>query len=248
MQLTRALNHLTEHAHRLGWSEALHVIRIKRASRGPNKRFKAPWLGGEVSVRPGTSDMATIDQFVIGPYMPIDPGISPASVLDCGANIGLSARYFKHAYPQATIISIEPDRQNFEMLTANMRGLPDCHQVLAAVWPEDGAVELERDGLRHSAFRVRAGKSGEIEALSIPTIMDRFGLERIGLLKIDIEGAEKELFSAKDLSWLDRVDRLAVELHDLFKPGCGDAFFKAMSRTAWTYRFYGEVVYCERIP
>ncbi len=111
-------------------------------------------------------------------------------------------------------------------------------------------MELERDGLRHSAFRTKATTqgTGSIEALSIPGIMKRFGLERIGLLKIDIEGTEKELFTATDLTWLELVDRISIELHDLFKPGCGDAFFKAMSRGDWTYRFYGEVVYCERMP
>jgi FkbM family methyltransferase len=169
--------------------------------------------------------------------------------VDCGANIGLASRYLKQAFPQATVIAIEPDQENFKLLSENLSGLPDCHPVLAAVWPVPGFVQLERDGLRHSAFRTKAttGSGDTIEALSIPSIMERFGLERIGLLKIDIEGAEMELFSAPDLSWLERVDRIAIELHDLFKPGCGNAFFKAMAKAHWTYRVYGEVIYCERI-
>ena len=38
------------------------------------------------------------------------------------------------------------------------------------------------------------------------------GMERIGLLKMDIEGAEEEIF-AGDFSWLDKVDIVLVELH-----------------------------------
>jgi FkbM family methyltransferase len=249
MRVTKALFHLFEHAHRLGWRRALDVIRLKRMRASGVRTIEAPWLGGQVFVRPGTADMATIDQFLIGPYMPPTTGEPPRTVVDLGANIGLAARFLKHAYPEATIVAIEPDAENHAMLQRNLAHLPGCHAVQAAAWPVDGRVSLEREGLRHSAFRTRAasGQDGTIEALSIPTIMQRFGLERIGLLKVDIEGAEQELFSAADLSWLDRVDRVAVELHDLFKPGCGDAFFKAMSRDAWTYRFYGEVVFCERI-
>ena len=249
MNFTKALFHLLEHAYRLGWSRAIHVISLKRRGQGELQTVNAPWLGGDVHVRTGTADMATIDQFLIGPYMPPTTGSPPKTVVDCGANIGLATRYLKHLFPQAQIIAIEPDGENFELLRKNIDHLDGCQAVQAAVWPVDGSVELERDGLRHSAFRTKGSSPGKgsIEAVSIPRIMERFGLDRIGLLKIDIEGAEMELFSAADLSWLERVDRIAIELHDLFKPGCGSAFFKAMSRSDWTYRFYGEVVYCERM-
>jgi FkbM family methyltransferase len=250
MNITKALYHLFEHAHRLGWREALHVIRLKKKGAGALQEVHAPWLGGAVKVRPATADMATIDQFLLGPYMPATTGHAPSSIVDCGANMGLASRYLKQAFPQAKVIAIEPDQENFKLLSENLSGLRDCHPVLAAVWPVPGFVQLERDGLRHSAFRTKAttGSGDTIEALSIPSIMERFGLERIGLLKIDIEGAEMELFGAPDLSWLEKVDRIAIELHDLFKPGCGNAFFKAMAKADWTYRVYGEVVYCERIP
>jgi len=249
MNVTKALFHLFEHAYRLGWNRAVHVIRLKRRGPGGLQTVDAPWLGGKVYVRPSTADMATIDQFLIGPYMPATTGAPPRNVVDCGANIGLATRYLKQLFPQARIIAIEPDGENFELLRKNIEHLQGCEAVQAAVWPMDGFVELERDGLRHSAFRTRSTTGGgdSIEALSIPRIMERFGLDRIGLLKIDIEGAEMELFRDPDLGWLERVDRIAIELHDLFKPGCGDAFFKALIRSAWTYRFYGEVVYCERI-
>jgi hypothetical protein len=35
---------------------------------------------------------------------------------------------------------------------------------------------------------------------------------RAGLVKLDIEGGEQDLFSA-DLAWLDRVDAIIAELH-----------------------------------
>jgi hypothetical protein len=44
-------------------------------------------------------------------------------------------------------------------------------------------------------------------------------------LKIDIEGAEKEVFQRGMDEWIDQVDTIAVELHDNIEPGC----FKALA-------------------
>ncbi len=42
-------------------------------------------------------------------------------ILDCGANIGLSALYFQRLYPKARIMAFEPDTHNFELLTKTCR-------------------------------------------------------------------------------------------------------------------------------
>ncbi|MBS1937577.1 MAG: hypothetical protein JSS84_07170 [Bacteroidetes bacterium] len=55
MNITKALFHLFEHAYRLGWSQAVHVIRLKRRKAGPLAIVEAQWLGGKVFVRPGTA-------------------------------------------------------------------------------------------------------------------------------------------------------------------------------------------------
>jgi hypothetical protein len=97
-----------------------------------------------------------------------------------------------------------------------------------------------------SAFRtVAAGEGQRVDALTIPQIMERAGFNRISLLKIDIEGSELELFSG-DTSWIERVDAIAIELHDGWRPGCGDSFFKAISPWKWTYSFHGGAVLCEK--
>jgi hypothetical protein len=54
--------------------------------------------------------------------------------------------------------------------------------------------------------------------ITVPGLMQQFGLETIDVLKIDVEGAEREIFAACD--WMDKVRFLAIELHDRFWPGC----------------------------
>jgi hypothetical protein len=56
--------------------------------------------------------------------------------------------------------------------------------------------------------------------MSVPEIMANYQIDRIGLLKADIEGGEFAVFGAsEDLGWLERVDQLVMEVH----PDWGDA-------------------------
>jgi hypothetical protein len=50
------------------------------------------------------------------------------------------------------------------------------------------------------------------------TLMKETGLSTIDLLKIDIEGAEKDVF--QDCAWIKNVRVIAIELHDRVRPGC----------------------------
>jgi len=56
--------------------------------------------------------------------------------------------------------------------------------------------------------------------------MRNFSIDYIDLLKIDIEGSEKEVFEACD--WQDRLDSIVIELHDRFKPGCSQVVNRAL--------------------
>jgi hypothetical protein len=58
--------------------------------------------------------------------------------------------------------------------------------------------------------------------------MSDYEVDRVNLLKLDIEGSEKEVFS-NARPWIDRVDAISIELHDRFKPGCTRAFFGAVT-------------------
>jgi hypothetical protein len=53
------------------------------------------------------------------------------------------------------------------------------------------------------------------------TLMREVGIETVDILKVDIEGAERDVFSTCD--WMDKVKLLAIELHDRVRPGCSDA-------------------------
>ena len=57
-------------------------------------------------------------------------------------------------------------------------------------------------------------------SVTVPQLMSSYGIERIDMLKVDIEGGEFAVLAGdEDLSWLQRVDQLALEVH----PSFGDA-------------------------
>ena len=70
----------------------------------------------------------------------------------------------------------------------------------------------------------------QIPAITISQLLAMSGEQRIGLLKIDIEGAEREVFAADSDEWLEKTDAMIIELHDWHKPGCSEAFMAAIRR------------------
>jgi hypothetical protein len=70
---------------------------------------------------------------------------------------------------------------------------------------------------------------GTVTARTIDAIMSMIGIERIDLLKVDIEGAEAELF-ANPRAWIDRVGVLAIEFHDELQPDLPRAGLSAHCR------------------
>src|SRR4029453_16016552 len=63
--------------------------------------------------------------------------------------------------------------------------------------------------------------------LTIDRLMRQYGWDYIDLLKIDIEGAEKEVFETS-ASWIGKVGIIVVELHDRSKAGCSRSVYAAV--------------------
>jgi FkbM family methyltransferase len=153
----------------------------------------------------------------------------PATILDLGANIGLTAVYFARMFPAARLACVEPVPRNVRLLEQNLM-LNDISASVfpAAIHPTDGAVLMALDG-RDYGHKVAANTADSIatlpvRAISVPAILAGLKWDRIGLLKVDIEGHEAELFS-RDCDWLTRVDAMCIECHD----GFGDVQLAALA-------------------
>ena len=133
-------------------------------------------------------------------YLPFQPD----TILDLGGYIGLASAYFANKYPNAKIVLIEPDPDNFLFAQLNTRQFPNVECLQVGVWSESCYITEDRrvgDSVTNDLGiifrRVNSDEKLEsrIQALSIPDLMSTVGFAEIDFLKIDIEGSEKNLFS-----------------------------------------------------
>jgi hypothetical protein len=85
-------------------------------------------------MRAATSDLWVFDQIFLYKEMETDFGKDVAFIIDAEANIGLTSAYFAHRFPNARILALEVDRQNFELLAANIRPYPNITPLLKGLW------------------------------------------------------------------------------------------------------------------
>ena len=173
----------------------------------------------------------------------------PRVIVDAGANIGITSVYFANLYPYARIISIEPEHSNYELLCKNTEAYPQITPLRAALWKRDSNLLVENPGGGFWSFRVRDALAVQestcsVAGITVDSICHRFGFDVIDLLKIDIEGAEDELFSG-DVSWLGRTRQLIIELHDRFKPDCSRNFYSALINYSFTQEIKDKNIFIE---
>jgi hypothetical protein len=77
---------------------------------------------------------------------------------------------------------------------------------------------------KHSSDKPRDNVCHPVLAITVDTIMKDYNLSRIDILKADIEGAEKEVFSDTS-AWIEKIDSIIIELHDRLKAGCSRSFY-----------------------
>ena len=164
----------------------------------------------------------------------------PSLVIDAGANIGASAVYFLNILDNAFVFSIEPDLNNWRLLQANTEAYANKFNYHGAIANVEGEVVVSDPGKSDWGFRTGAVPAGGaaadvqvVESLSPRTILadPAMGQATPLILKIDIEGAEGELFDG-EVEWLGKFALVIIELHDWLLPfqGTSSSFFKALAR------------------
>lgn len=198
----------------------------------PTIRVNARGIQHPLKLRIGTTDISTYLQVLVECHYEFDKPEDPRFIIDAGANIGLASVYFANRYPLARIVAIEPEASNFKMLCENVAPYPQVKPVRAALWRENGELFLFDSGQGNHGFQVGGdrgrdgGGLGSVPGFTIGSIMRDAGEGRVDLLKIDIEGAEREVMG-KSREWIEKVDVLMIELHDDIKPGCSQTFYEA---------------------
>ena len=144
------------------------------------------------------------------------PLVDPAVVVDAGANIGVAALYFRALYPGAELHCFEPASENFALLERNLGSFDGVELNQAAVGAQAGELELHLNPHAATHSLIDAQEGGETEVvpvLDLASYLDERNIERVDLLKVDVEGSELDLLRGLGRH-LARVRVIVGEMHE----------------------------------
>ena len=159
------------------------------------------------------------------------------NILDAGANAGYSSVLFSLLFPQSKVVGVEADITNYKLLRKNAELFPNIVPVHAALWSKSGETLTVSGSIRGGerskwAHQVRTRSEmkeiqsgerqakaaekldlGDVETVTVDDLLSKYG-GSFDVVKIDIEGAEQQVFSSPNLDWLLNVPYITVEWHD----------------------------------
>ncbi len=211
-------------------------------------QIKAPGYRQPILVRQQTSDIEVFEKVLINEEYQSHI-TDPEVIVDLGANVGYASIFFANRYPQSQIIAIEPEASNFEQLQRNIAAYPNITAIQKAVWPvADEPVHIKNMADAKWSFQVEAGVENDgdaVDVITMPDVLALCGNRQINILKVDIESAEKQLFSHNASQWLDKVDFLMIELHDNMQEGCSHALYRAVLKYPFNQYIVGENIFLQ---
>ena len=155
-------------------------------------------------------------------------------IVDAGGYIGTAAIAMARRFPDATIVTLEPNANNYEILTLNVAPFENIVPLKKALFSRATSLNLRDRGSGDWGFQTTepaAETGGEppiehVEGVSLDALLDVFDKPGVDLLKLDIEGSEKAVFD-HSAGWIERVGVLVVELHDRIIAGCARSYYAA---------------------
>jgi FkbM family methyltransferase len=186
-----------------------------------------------LTLRPFSGDLFVLYEVLANNVYHIAPRLLPplevATIVDCGANIGITSLFLAERYPQARVFSIEPHPENFMLLKKNVAQVPRIVPIRACVTGRSvGTVRFTTDQAAWGNHIAKDDDGVLVPAITIDELCEQNRIANINLLKLDIEGGEEHLF--ENGGFLNRTDHMIIELH-------GDYGFTRFQRDIAPYGF-----------
>ena len=187
------------------------------------------WQGMRLHYRRGSSDPWAIynhlmkpaesDEYAPPRELPL-PRAEVRTVLDIGANVGVTALYFSKIFPNASIYAFEPAPDNFAVLRENVANCGRIRAYNFALGASDATLELyaSDNPVNFGGYSLHATGSDTSKKISIPvrnvaTVLAELSIGSVDVIKVDTEGAEWDILTAFPESVLKNAQYITGELH-----------------------------------
>jgi len=186
------------------------------------------WRGGEFVVRtPDGAEVRSVCAYDPAPLARDFALFSPRPgdvAMDVGGNVGAVAAWLSaRVGPTGRVIAFEPDAANREILRRNLalNGAANADVIETGAWDRAGELEFHAGGTYTSSFQLteyveRHPNRYRTERVRVSTIdaeVERLGLRRLDLVKMDIEGGEGPALRGARRSLAAFRPHLVVETH-----------------------------------
>lgn len=139
------------------------------------------------------------------------------TIVDVGANIGIWIEYVKSVSNYKKIYALEPNLKALKVLNDTYGNSPEVQIISKAMSNIDGDLEFfvdeENSTISSAAKYGNLNNSYTVSSITLKTFLKEYNLEKINLLKVDIETGEYDLFSSLDEEDFKKVDNILVEYH-----------------------------------
>jgi len=241
------LSRLFLHVEYFGLINGIKLIFYKQFKREKKVSFNPVRFENTILLRTGTSDFRLYHDIFFNSQYNISLQENPKVIVDAGANIGLSVLFFAHKYPNAKIIAIEPESSNFDLLKHNTRNYPNIICLKKGLWYKKCFLKIDDTSIDKWAFTLTEVEENEgkdlIDAISLDDIFLMYGLSKIDLIKIDVEGSEKEIFEHISVDTLSKINAVIIETHDRMKDFTTKAVFTALAPFNYNVSISGDSMF-----
>ena len=201
-----------------------------------------------INLRNNTTDKIVFFNVVLLSELKMPFTITPKIIIDAGAYTGISTTYYAIKYPNAMIIAIEPEKDNYNLLVKNCVSFNNVVTLNSGLWSHNTQLEVIDSGTGAWGWMVQENiDRGDVRGVSLISIMNNFSLQTIDILKLDIEGSEKVIFDSDSHEWLEHTNVILIELHERKVPGCEWAVWQALNNKNWKrYSSVDKTIYMRR--
>ncbi len=204
----------------LGLRGTMHFV-LNKFSRNAIVSLNVPGFKNQVYYRRNNASNSKLLRKILSRYICVPKlTLGRGLIIDAGANAGYMALALARSYPECKIVSIEPDRDNFELLELNTAHLPQVVAVYGALRSESGTVSFANSVAPSDLFEVALEEgASSVRAYTVSDLMSMVNDNSVELMSLGVEGAEYEVFKNNLDSLFKHIGSLMVRLHERYIPG-----------------------------